>query len=128
MINDKFSFIFKSGEIEVSKRLMPCPSMGPKWFWTDQIILVEYQSFWTGPICFGRVQIILVRFKSDFSTLIFIIWTRPKWIGLVLNNWYSTKMIWKVQNHFGPIEGQGINLTPLLIFRQNSAFAQFFYP
>ena len=26
--------------------LMPCPSMCPKWFWTIQIILVDYQSFW----------------------------------------------------------------------------------
>ena len=33
---------------------MPCPSMGPKWFWTVQIFLVEYQSFWTGPIRFGQ--------------------------------------------------------------------------
>ena len=41
-----------------------------------------------GPNCFGRVKIILVRFKLDFSGLIFI--------------------IWMVQNHFGPIEGQGI--------------------
>ena len=22
---------------------MPCPFMGPKWFWTVQMILVEYQ-------------------------------------------------------------------------------------
>ena len=41
------------------------------------------------PNCFGRVQIILVTFKLDFFGLSFIIWT--------------------VQNHFGPIEGQRIN-------------------
>ena len=29
--------------IQVSDRVMPCPSMGPKLFWTFQIILVEYQ-------------------------------------------------------------------------------------
>ena len=37
--------------------LMPCPSMGPKWFWTVQIILVGSStnhlygpnSFWSGP-------------------------------------------------------------------------------
>ena len=45
------------------RTVMPCPSMGPKWFWTNQIILVEYQLFWTGPIRFGWVQIILVRSK-----------------------------------------------------------------
>ena len=42
-----------------NKYLMPCPSMGSKWFWTVQIILVEYQLFWTGPICFCWVSIIL---------------------------------------------------------------------
>ena len=39
------------------KSQMPCPSMGPKFFWTVQIILVEYipivldvsNSFWPGP-------------------------------------------------------------------------------
>ena len=59
---------------------MSCPSMGP---------IIEYQLFLTGPIRFGRVQIILVTFKLDFFGLSIIIWT--------------------VQNHFGPIEGQGIN-------------------
>ena len=43
--------------------LLPCLSMGPKWFWTVQIILVEYQLFWTGPIRFGLVKIILDRSK-----------------------------------------------------------------
>ena len=37
-----------------------------------------------------------------------MIWTQPKRIGLIQNDWYSTKIIWTVQNHFGPIEGQGI--------------------
>ena len=37
-------------------------------------------------------------------------WTRPKRIGPVPNGWYSTKMIQTVQNHFGPIEGQGITV------------------
>ena len=66
------------------------------------------------PNCFGRIQIVLVRFKLYFSRLIFIIWTCPKWfepkpeqIGPVQNNWLNqTKMT--VQNHFEPIEGQGI--------------------
>ena len=43
--------------------LMPCPSMGPKWFWTVQINLVEYRLFCTCPIRFGWVQIILDRCK-----------------------------------------------------------------
>ena len=81
---------------------MFCPSMGPKWFWTVQIIFVEYQLFWTDPIHFGQVQIIL--------NMIQMIWTLPKWIGLIQNNWYSIKIIWTVQNHFGTIEGQGISV------------------
>ena len=38
-----------------------------------------------------------------------MIWARPKGIGSIQNDWYSIKIIWTVQNHFGPIEGQGIN-------------------
>ena len=42
-----------------------------------------------------------------------MIWTRPKRIQPVQNDWYSTKIIWTVQNHFGPIEGQGISVHAL---------------
>ena len=50
--------------------------IGPNWFWTlDR------------PNCFGRVKIILVRFKLDFlDYIIFIILTWPK--RLVLNQKY----------------------------------------
>ena len=58
--------------------LMPCPSIGPKLFWIVQIILDRYKSFWLGPNHFGRIQIIFVMFKLDFSGLFFIIWTYPK--------------------------------------------------
>ena len=34
----------------------------------------------------------------------------PKQIGPDQNNLYPTKIIWLVQNHFGPIEGQGISI------------------
>ena len=30
-------------------------------------------------------------------------------MGPIQNDWYLTKMIWTVQNHFGPIEGKGIS-------------------
>ena len=94
--------------------LMPCPSIAP--IWTIQIILVEYQSFWSGPNHFVQVQSILVwvgqikLFWANFYNLDLskMIWTQPKEIAPVQNDWYSTKMIWTVQNHFGPIEGQGI--------------------
>ena len=60
--------------------------------------------FESGPNCFGKVQIILFRFKlADFSRL--------KWFGPNQNEFqndcYSTKIIWKVQNPFGPIERKG---------------------
>ena len=66
--------------------LMPCPSIAPKRIWTVQIILVEYQSFWSGPNHFVRVQSILVRvrqiklFWADFYNLDLskMIWTQPK--------------------------------------------------
>ena len=54
---------------------MPCPSLGPKRFWTVQIVLDRHKSFWLGPNHFGQVQIILVRFKLDFYGLILTIWT-----------------------------------------------------
>ena len=37
----------------------------------------------------------------------------PKRIGSVQNNLYPTKMIWTVQNHFGPIKGQGMSVAHL---------------
>ena len=46
--------------------LMPCPSIGPKLFWTIQTVFDGYKLFWSGPNHFGQVQIILVRFKLDF--------------------------------------------------------------
>ena len=36
-----------------------------------------------------------------------MIWTQPKRIGLIQNDWYLIKVIWTVQNHLRPIEGQG---------------------
>jgi hypothetical protein len=43
--------------------LMHCLSIDKKWFWTSKL-------FWTDTNCFGRVQIILLRIKLDFSGLI----------------------------------------------------------
>ena len=39
-----------------------------------------------------------------------MIWSRPKQFGHDQNNLYQSKTIWAVQNHFGPIEGQGIRV------------------
>jgi hypothetical protein len=81
--------------------LLPCPSIGPKWFWTVQIVLDLSKLFWSCPNRFGRVQIILVRYKLDFSGLFFLllgtvpndldptktIGTQPKWFA-------RSKIIW----------------------------------
>ena len=87
------------------------PSMGPKWFWTVQIILVEYQSFWAGSIHFGWIQIILGRSKSKKLVQKSLIWTWPKWFGPNQNDLGTIKTIWTVQNHFGLIEGQDIRVS-----------------
>ena len=52
----------------------------------NKILLVGSNLLWTG-------KIIFVSFKLDFSGLIFIIWTCPKGIGPVQNDWYQTKII-----------------------------------
>ena len=59
----------------IMSTLMPCPSIGPKIFWTVQIVLDRFKLFWSCPNRFGWVQIILVRYELDFSGLFFIIWT-----------------------------------------------------
>ena len=62
---------------------MPCPSIGPKRFWTIQIVLDGSKLFWLVPNHFGQVHI---RF---FWTIFYNLdltktnWIRPK--RLVLN-------------------------------------------
>ena len=57
------------------------------------------------PNYFCRVQIVLAS-PNNFLDYFLVIWTSPKQIGPVQKDWYTTKMICKVQNYFGPIEGQ----------------------
>ena len=86
--------------------ILDCPIC----FGRVQIVLVMSKPFWSGPNHFGQVQIRLfwtIFYNLDLSK---ISWTRPKRIGPAQNDWYSTKMIWTVQNNFGPIEGQDIRL------------------
>ena len=70
----------------------------PNCFGQIQIVLVMPKSFWSDLNHFGQVQIRL--FWTNFYDL-----DPTKKIGPVQNNWYSTKMIWTVQNHFGSMEG-----------------------
>ena len=90
-----------------SWRFLPCPSIlyrpkmildRPNCFGQIQIVLVIPKSFWSDLNHFGQVQIRL--FWTNFYDL-----DPTKKIGPVQNNWYSTKMIWTVQNHFGSIGG-----------------------
>ena len=39
-------FLYYKSRICFTK-LMPCPSLGPKWFWTVQIVLYRYKLFWS---------------------------------------------------------------------------------
>ena len=68
----------------------------PNCFGQVQIILVKSESFLFGPNCFDQVQIRLL--WTNFCNL------DPS------KMWYWTKMIWTVQNNFGPMEGQGIRI------------------
>ena len=99
-----FQLFFSAKPQHSVSRFIRCPSIGTKWFWTVQIVLVGSRSFWSGQNRFGRV-----RFK--FSGLIFIICTCPKWFGpLTKTNWTRRKQSVLDQNHFWPIEeGQGIS-------------------
>ena len=80
----------------------------PNHFGRVPIVLAGSNSFWSGPNHFGQVQIIKFNPENSNLNLTEMIWTRPKRIGSVRNDWYLTKMIWTVHNHFGPIGGQGI--------------------
>ena len=74
------------------------------------MVLDRSNSFWSGPNHFGTVQITKNSpGKSNlYLTKMFLI--RPKRFGHDQNNLYQSKTIWTVQNHFGPIEGQGTNV------------------
>ena len=103
--------------------LMPCPSIDSKWFCTVQIILVQFQlfldrsnPFWLGPNHFEQTQIIKFGPQKSNLNLTKMICIQPKLFGTDENILHPSKTIWTVQNHFGPIEGQGIIV--LLNFKQ----------
>ena len=104
------SFITNALSFYWSKMILVRPNhFGPtKSFWSGtncfglvQIVLVGSKSFWLVPNHFGRVQIILVRFKLDFYSLIFIIWTCPKWFEPDQNKVDLCKAIGTQQKLFG---------------------------
>ena len=97
------------GCISTFNNILPCPFIGQKWFWTIQIVLVGKKMFWLGPNNLEQVQIRLFGTNFYYLDLSKMIWTWPKQIGPVQNDWHSTKIIWLVQHYFGPIEGQGIH-------------------
>ena len=102
------------------------PSSNALSFYRAKMILDRYKLFWLGLNHFCQVQIKLFQaifYNLDLSKIIL---TRPKRIGPVQNNWYLTKRIWTVQNHFGSIEGQGTRLLKLRL--SNYGQKNIFFP
>ena len=63
-------------------------------FYRSKMILDGPIFFWIGTNCFGWVQIILFRFKLDFSGQNFVIFTCPKCLGPNQNDLDSPKSFW----------------------------------
>ena len=109
---------------------MPRSSIGPNildrlnCFRPVPLVLVGYKSFWLGTNHFSQVQIRL--FWTNFYNLDLskMIWIQPKGIGSVQNDWYSTKIIWTVQNHVPVL----LNWFKLIdgLFRQSNIHHPFF--
>ena len=94
----------------------------PNHFGQAPIVLDGPNSFWSGPNHFGQDQIINISPEISNLNLTKMIWTRPKQIGPVQIDWYSTNIIWTFQNHFGPIKGQDI-----IVFYVSDKVLQIFF-
>ena len=75
------------------------PGVFQNYFGRVQIVLVMSKLFWLGQNHFGQVYIRLLWTNFYDLDLSKMIWTRPKQIGPVQNDWYLTKMIWTVQSN-----------------------------
>ena len=80
------------------KKLMPSTFYRSKMILDRPNCFGRVQVLLLGSKGFGQVQIILLRFKLDFSRLIFIIWT------------FQNALDPTETNHFGHNEGQGISV------------------
>ena len=80
------------------------------------IVLDVSNLFWLGPNHFEQTQIIKFGPQKSNLNLTKMICIQPKLFGTDENILHPSKTIWTVQNHFGPIEGQGI--IALLNFKQ----------
>ena len=85
------------------KMILDCPNH----FGRVPIVLDWSNSFWWGPNHFESIQIIKFGPQKSNLNLTKIIFIQPKLFGLDQNNLHPSKTIWTVQNHFGPIKGQG---------------------
>ena len=99
-INDSFIRI-KIVWITISNSLMPCPSMWPKQFWSDQIDLDLTLMIWSRPKWNGQDQNELVRSKLWFSTKMNHIWTWPIHFGPDHFILVVTKSLRSSPNQFG---------------------------
>ena len=89
-------------------KFMPCPSLGPKRFWSVQFVLDGSNLFWL-------VQTILDGSEVFWTCFLCLFWTgqkcfdQSKMVWIDQNELNQSKTNWTDQNRFGPIEGQGIN-------------------
>ena len=80
----------------------------PNNFGRVPIILNGSNLFWLAPNHFGQAQIINISPEKSNLNMTKIILTQPKQFGTKQKDSDTTKTIWIVLNHFGPMEGQGI--------------------
>ena len=126
---------------------MPCPSMWPKQFWSDQIDMDLTIMIWLWPKWIGHNQndlvgskLVLLIYHSSNLDLTNSFWSWPNHYGQVQINLVRPKPFWTNQNCFGHIEGQGIshqqqrlahfkgtNLTNLISFSQNCVTISIFH-
>ena len=67
------------------------------------IVLDGSNSFWSGPYHFEIIKISPAKSNLNLTQMIC---TWPEQFAPDQNNFYSSKTIWTVQNHFGTLEGQ----------------------
>ena len=102
--------------LKLIESLMPCLSMGPKWFWTVQIVFVGSNLFWSGPNHFGQVQIINISPEKSNLNQTKMILSQPKQFGPNQNNLDSPKSFWthrRTMQDWIFRQGTSVNSTPM---------------
>ena len=89
--------------------LMPCPSMWPKQFWSDQIDMDLTIMIWLWPKWIGHNQndlvgskLVLLIYHSSNLDPTNSFWSWPIYFGRDQIIMVRSKSIWSDHNHFGP--------------------------